>query len=288
MKTLREFLARSVLALVGLPVLVLVTWWGGWPLLLLAAVIAAAGLREYYRGARHKGYRPMAGLGFAAALAMLLGTQFAPAEWRDLLMVVILLLVLGLSLLLACARRAPEGVVADLGVTMFGLVYIGLGMTFFLRLRGLDLPHLLGTEPVFLGGNVSTLILVLLPVWILDTVAFAVGKSLGRHPLVPHLSPKKSWEGSLAGFAGAVLATWLLGVLWNHMHLGHALVLGCVIGVLGQLGDLSESVLKRDMGLKDFGHMLGPHGGVLDRFDGVLFVMPLAYFYLYFAVPYVG
>jgi len=254
-------------------------WAGGWWLVGLVAVITLLALGEYYTGAHRQGARPATGLGYLAALALLIATQFG-GDRRDYLVTLILVLTVMVCLMLACGRRQYRGVLTDLAVTLFGVIYVGLGMSFYLRLCQLDLPGLSGAEHVLFGGAVSTLLLILLPIWVLDTVAFTVGKAWGRLQLAPRLSPKKTVEGALAGFLTAVLTTVLLGVFWNHMLWSHALVLGGLIGVFAQVGDLAESLLKRDLGLKDFGTLFGPHGGVLDRFDGVLFALPVAYLYL--------
>lgn len=269
-----------MLAALGLPVIVVAAWLGGWWLVGLVGLIALGALGEYYAGAHRQGARPAVALGYAATLGLLIATQFG-GDNRDHLVILILALATMLGLMLSFARRRYQGAMMDVATTLFGIIYLGLGMSFYLRLCHLDLPQLMGVEQVLFTGAVSTLLLILLPVWVLDTVAFTVGKAWGRLQLAPRLSPQKTWEGALGGFLAAVLTTVLLGVFWNHLPWEHSLVLGCLIGVFAQLGDLAESLLKRDLGLKDFGTLFGPHGGVMDRFDGVLFAMPVAYLYLW-------
>ena len=281
MALLRDFLKRSVLLIIGVPIVVIAAWLGGWVFAVFLVALTLPAMGEYYAGVEHRGGRPAAVVGYVSAAAMIVATLFAPEAIRDRLILFILFLSVMLVFLVSFDRRGYQGVVHDTAVTIFGLVYIGLMMTFSARLRDLNLPLLMGAGPVFLGGNVASLLLVLAPCWALDTAAFGVGRAWGQRRLAPALSPGKTLEGAIGGFLAAVITTLLLGALWCHLPWKHALTLGCLIGIFGQVGDLAESVLKRDLGLKDFGSIFGPHGGILDRFDDLLFVMPLAYFYLW-------
>ena len=115
--------------------------------------------------------------------------------------------------------------------------------------------------------------------WLNDTGAYLIGARLGKTKLAPALSPKKTVEGALGGLAFATVTSVLCG-LWFQLPLVHALILGPVLGMLGQVGDLCESAIKRDLGIKDFGGIMPGHGGILDRFDSILFTAPIAYYYL--------
>jgi phosphatidate cytidylyltransferase len=116
-------------------------------------------------------------------------------------------------------------------------------------------------------------------VWATDTFAYFVGRTVGRTPLAPTLSPGKTVEGALGGLAGAVIVGLCFG-LWIHLPWVHSLVVGGIAGLAGQIGDLFESALKREAGIKDFGRIMPGHGGMLDRVDSLLFVIPLVYLYL--------
>ena len=118
-------------------------------------------------------------------------------------------------------------------------------------------------------------------VWSVDTFAYFFGRWFGKNKLAPQLSPGKTIEGSIGGLIGAILVGGAFGH-WIHLPLMHGLAVGALAGVMGQVGDLFESALKREMGIKDFGRVLPGHGGALDRFDSLLFVAPLAYLYLHF------
>ncbi len=120
-------------------------------------------------------------------------------------------------------------------------------------------------------------------IWICDTAAFHVGSALGRHKLFPRVSPNKSWEGAVAGFVAALLAAAAAKYLvLEFLTLGSAVLIGAIVGIFGQIGDLVESLLKRDAGVKDSSTLIPGHGGVFDRFDSLLLVSPLVYLYVDF------
>ena len=153
-------------------------------------------------------------------------------------------------------------------------------------------PVLLGTaidirQFDLLMSTQLTLVLVL-SVWACDTAAFIFGTLYGKKKIFPSVSPKKSWVGSVAGLiaAMAVFGFYYQDWLGSYFSLKDAIVFGLITGVFGQIGDLAESLLKRDAGVKDTGTLLAGHGGVLDRFDSLIFAMPLAYLYVHFIMHY--
>jgi phosphatidate cytidylyltransferase len=151
------------------------------------------------------------------------------------------------------------------------------------NLVGAAIPDVL-VERVYHWGAM-TVIAVFASVWACDSAAFFVGRKFGKHKLFERVSPNKTWEGAVAGFVGAV-ATFLIAraLALPYLSVSGALICGCMIGVLGQFGDMVESLLKRDAGVKDSSSIIPGHGGVLDRFDGLIFVSPMMYLYLDFVV----
>jgi phosphatidate cytidylyltransferase len=137
------------------------------------------------------------------------------------------------------------------------------------------------------NGNIYVW-LVFIGAWISDTFAYFCGTALGKHKLAPHISPKKTVEGSVGGLLGTALALAVYGLIMRHLFDLHGVnyallaLLGVFCSVFGQIGDLSASIIKRECGIKDFGKILPGHGGMLDRFDSVLFVAPLVYYFLIF------
>lgn len=163
---------------------------------------------------------------------------------------------------------------------LVGLFYIGGLWQTFVLIRAV--PGWVVVPGIGQGERGAWLMLfVAVCVWATDTFAYFVGRFLGRHKLAPQLSPGKTIEGSIGGFLGAVLVGAGFG-FWIHLPLIHGLAIGALAGIMGQIGDLFESALKRELGIKDFGRVLPGHGGALDRFDSLLFVAPLAYLYLHF------
>jgi phosphatidate cytidylyltransferase len=162
--------------------------------------------------------------------------------------------------------------------TAFGAAYVGL-LAFILRILVLDPPLPADAPLAWFGGGRAWLIALVAGVWTYDSAAYATGRLLGRHKFIPHISPKKTWEGVIGGIVGATAVSAL--VLWG---LGRtpleALALGPLIAVTAQAGDLAESVLKRASGVKDSGSLFPGHGGMLDRIDSFLFAAPAVAFYV--------
>jgi phosphatidate cytidylyltransferase len=230
---------------------------------LVAGVLLMAAL-EFYDSLRHRGFAPAIIPGAVACFAMPL-VAFGTGETGMMLVLILTVLVSMLWSLFRVVRDRPVG---NMSVTLLGVGYIGLlGGT-----AGLLLAHPNGIG-LLLGGLACAVAS--------DVVAYFVGANLGKVPLAPEVSPNKTIEGVAGGFFGSVLmgvlAFGVVGVApWNSVVIGA--ILGIVVGVLAPLGDLAESMIKRDLGIKDMGSMLPGHGGFLDRIDAMLFVMPGVYF----------
>jgi phosphatidate cytidylyltransferase len=185
-------------------------------------------------------------------------------------LVVPLLLTSAVVLSLIWLLRQPqkEGAFTDWAWTIAGIFYIGWLLSYFVALRGLDN----GREWIFLA---------LLTTFGSDTTAFFLGRALGKHPLAPHISPSKTWEGAVAGVLGSVIISLALVHFFSlPLDYGWAILLGLLVSILGQLGDLVESLLKRNMGVKDSGKLIPGHGGFLDRVDSVLFTGIVVYYFV--------
>lgn len=259
----------------------LVLYYGSWWLLIPLIAVALVGMGEYYSATYRKNHRPAVGLGFLTGILILGVTQFAPPELREGSLLGCIIVMVGGTLILQFGNRPDQSAVDNSAITAFGVIYVPLMLSFLLRLRQIDLPHALGYDLASpFWHNAGAAMIAMVPVWLCDSFALAVGASLGRHKLAPTVSPAKTVEGAFAGFIAAIVGAVAIGMLIG-MPWYHAAILGAFEGIVGQLGDLGKSVLKRDLGIKDFGTMFGPHGGVLDRFDAVMFSMPLVYLYLW-------
>lgn len=274
-------LRKALVAVVCIPLFLWLLDVGGWWLLIPVIVIALVGMGEYYSATYMKSYRPAVGLGFFTGIMILGVTQFAPLELREGSLLGLIIVMVGATLILQFGNRPDQSALGNSAITAFGVIYVPLMLSFLLRMRQIDLPQALNYETAApFWHHTGAVLIVMIPVWLCDTIAQMVGSAWGRHKLAPAISPGKTIEGSLGGFAGATIGAVVVGT-WIGMPWFHAAILGAFEGIVGQLGDLGKSVLKRDIGIKDFGSLFGPHGGVLDRFDSVMFSMPLAYLYLW-------
>jgi phosphatidate cytidylyltransferase len=203
------------------------------------------------------------------------------------LMVVVLLLLLAMAIWARGPNGKPIGAVAS---TAFGAAYTGGTLSYAYAIRYHDYAFAPGAVPI--GGRTFTVasggLLLALPIlltWASDTGAYAVGRKLGRHKLIPSVSPGKTVEGAIGGLAASMLIAWLYTQFVLHpatsldfrWHPAGALLFGAIVSVAAQVGDLAESLLKREAGAKDSSHLIPGHGGVLDRLDSLLFVMPISY-----------
>lgn len=267
---------RILSAVVFLPVFwVIVKKFNHIPFDLLLAAAACVALFELYRLAETRGCRcsrMVGGLVMLLFLAAFVSPEFA-IEYA---------LLAGLFLIpLATLRRGGEWAPAlgDIATTLFGAIFIGTLFGYIIGLRILHGPprgEETGSDLVFL---------LFFVVWTSDTAAYYTGSAIGRTPLAPQVSPKKTVEGALGGVAGALAATFIARVWFMHwLSVPDCLILGVLLGVIGILGDLVESMLKRGAGVKDSASVVPGHGGILDRVDSVLYAAPVLYYYYLFAM----
>ena len=249
------FFSRIAVTIVGLPVVLGAVWLGGWWLVALLAIAALVALHEYYSMVRP--LRPLVLAGYAGAVLALVGAKLGGVEW--MLAGFLATLLFAFVLYGVATTRQPATVA--ISSTVLGPAWVGLGLGYVILLRGL------GSES---DGRLAAFA-VLLAIFADDTLAYFVGRFVGRHRLAPTLSPGKTWEGFVAGTAAAIFVAFV--TLYKHDFLPgwRPVVLGAVVALAGAAGDLFESVLKRDMGVKDSGRILAGHGGVLDRLDAPLF-----------------
>lgn len=270
-----------LVVVIEVPVLLALAYAGGAWLYVILAFITLMGMGELYSALIVRRVRPEAAVGYLCALLLLAAAVFAPeGTWAEFGALCLFATAAG-SLAAQFARTGEAGRVRDSAATVLGVVYIALPMAMVARLCELDIALLAdGMTAGPLKARLGALLTVAAAVWLSDTAAWGIGKTFGRAKLTPRLSPNKTVEGAVAGGIAAVIATVAVGA-WAGLPPGHGILLGLLLAVAAQTGDLAESVIKRDLGLDDFGTLLGPHGGMLDTFDGMLFAAPVAYFYLW-------
>lgn len=269
---------RVVVAAIAIPLVVGIIWVGGWLLAGVLAVLGALGAREVYDFGRRQGIEPLERTGWLAAAGIPLLAYWAKGSelhWAEPAMYLgaIWLMV---ALAIAMARRGPGGrPLTGVAITIFGCLYASGLLSFLIAIR-----HG-GVAAVRPAAYVLLTVFPLVITWICDTAAMAVGTLVGGPKLAPVLSPNKTHAGAIGGTLAGVITALALGKFvlnrqgW-HFSAGQLLVFGLVVSLVAQVGDVAESLLKREVGLKDSSALIPGHGGVLDRLDSLYFVIPAA------------
>ncbi len=270
---MKELAVRVAVAIVGIPLLLFVILKGGIFFYLLSVVVTVLGQWEMYQLLRQKGSQPMiiAGLFSGQILLAIIYSGSNPLLY-------LLLLIFALFIFGAEMFRNNGSALINTSATVLGIIYPTLFWGSLLFLRG-NVASLFGKNNHFGGQFV---LLMFIAIWICDTFAYFLGKKFGKHRLFERVSPKKSWEGAIAGLIGALLTYFVVyfqQILPITMNV--AITGGLIVGIAGQFGDLVESWFKRDAGVKDSSNLLPGHGGILDRFDSVMF-SSVAFLALYF------
>lgn len=275
----QSLVVRWATALIAIPIILVFVWFGGWIAFAAALLIVALCLYELHIMMLHAGFHPIMPLSVALSVLFLVSAMFT--QQRLIMLEIGVSAVLIVSFVWLFFREKLEGAMVDWSLTLAIAIYIGWPMSFFLLLRGYTLSALPGAHGawLFLPRGVWWLLVTLLGVWGNDAAAFFTGHYFGRHQLSPRISPSKTWEGVAGGLvlsiaAALILTVKPLGVPWYL-----ALVLGVLICASAVLGDLAESLIKRQTHVKDSGQIMPGHGGMLDRIDSMLFVVIVVYIF---------
>ncbi len=290
-----ELARRVAFGVVAAPIAVAIVLYGGAALAALLAITAAIAAWEFFRLARASGLTPIddAGIIIAGLTPLVVHARFLHLYEPDAsigivsLASIAMLLVVTLAIWLRGVTGKPIGAVS---ATVFGAAYTGGMLSFAYAIRYHE--YAFAPAAVTLGGRSFAvasggllLLLPLLATWASDTGAYAAGRTMGRHKLIPSVSPGKTVEGAIGGLLASVLVSWALTrwLLRPAAHLDFrwapvgVIVFGVVVSGVAQVGDIAESLLKRDAGAKDSSTLIPGHGGVLDRVDSLLFVLPVSY-----------
>jgi phosphatidate cytidylyltransferase len=263
---MNELAKRIIVAIFGIPLLIGSAFLGGWYFFSILAIVSITAQWEFYKIQEKKNIHPQNIIGILIGLLILLGIETGHWFITGGFMMMAIMIVLATEMF-----RQYENVSVNIGVTLLGIFYIPtfLGTLLFMRTQFDQLM------PSVSNAGFKLVLVIFIGIWVCDTFAYGFGRMLGRHKLFEKVSPNKTWEGALAGVAGSIITLivvklFLLPVLsWPF-----ALSIGIIIGVIGQIGDLVESWFKRDAGVKDSSSLLPGHGGMLDRFDSIIFVSP--------------
>jgi phosphatidate cytidylyltransferase len=274
----KNLVQRIIVAVIAIPAVVGIIWLGGWVLAVTLAILGVLGAREVYDFGRRQGIEPLDRTGWLAAAGIPLLVYWAKGSelrWAEPALYVGAVWLMTM-LVIAMARRGPTGrPLTSVSITLFGALYASGLLTFLIAIR-----H--GSGAVLRPA--SYMLLTLFPLvitWICDTAAMAVGSAVGGPKLAPVLSPKKTHAGAVGGTLGGVITALAIGKFvlnrqgWSFSA-GQLLLFGLAVSIVGQIGDVAESLFKREAGLKDSSSLIPGHGGVLDRLDSLYFVIPAA------------
>lgn len=253
---------RILSAVIGAPIFVAMIWLGpGW-FAVAITLLVVIGLFEYYLPWPNKNIYPAVSVGVAFGAALPILTITGYQSYIPPLLAA--LVAIALTWQIFAQHRVRAGV--DAGVTVLGVLYAGLMPSFLISTR-------------LMAHGREYLLVAVGAVWACDIAAYFIGRWLGRHKLAPDISPHKTIEGAVAGVIATVAAT-AAGAAAGWLSWPQAIALGALVGVLAQVGDLVASMLKREVGIKDYGTAIPGHGGILDRFDGLFFTAPFVFFLL--------
>ena len=253
---------RIIVAVVGLPILIAIIWFGEPWFTLLIAAMAALGSWEFYRTARQLKIQPITYFGVAWVLLIVLSPHCPYAVTIPFLITSAIVV----PLIWLLFRSPREQAFTNWAWTMAAILYIGWMLSYWIQLRGLEA----GRELVFLA---------MFTTFANDTSAFFIGRAWGKHTLTPSISSSKTWEGAMGGLLASIIASLIIGVIFRLPFSYWQIALaGFIISLFAQLGDLVESLLKRNTGVKDAGKLVPGHGGVLDRVDSLIFTGVIVYY----------
>jgi phosphatidate cytidylyltransferase len=262
---------RVAVVAVLLPLGIIVILLGGWIYNIIFSIILAGAGYEYYNIFKNGKFSPSPLIIIIGIIILAISRSLFAFEYTDLILTLCIFIVVTRHII--GYEKGEENAAIDFGVSLAGILYIGWLGSYLISMR--SMPD---------GG--WWIMLTLPAVWIADSAAYFVGKRFGKHPLTKRVSPKKSWEGYLGG---VFFTTLLLPLLASFLSIFspsitpiHGIILGLIISIIAPLGDLAESLFKRQFGIKDSSNILPGHGGILDRIDSWLWAVPIGYYLIYY------
>ena len=267
---------RIIVSLIAIPLILAACFYGGIPFLLFVLVIGLISFYEFSVLAKNKNAYVNFPIGFLTVFVIITNSYYAFTGLN-----IIIILATSLLLLFELFRN-KESAIINVGTTLFGILYLGVLASSILLIREFfNKSDMLYPEGGFL------IISIMVSIWVCDSAAFFLGTAFGKHKLFPRVSPNKSSEGAIAGLIFAIVGMVASKFLvLEYLSWQDVIVIGIIAGTIGQLGDLVESLIKRDAKVKDSSAIIPGHGGIFDRFDSLLLTAPIVYLYLYFFVNY--
>jgi phosphatidate cytidylyltransferase len=263
---------RIIVSLIAIPLIVLVSYLGKVPFLLFVVLIGGVSFIEFSKLVNAKDIEINNTIGILSVISILANSYF------EFIAAYPLIIIITLVVLIVELFRNKGSAIINIGSTLLGILYIGLFAGSILMIREFFADSILLYNQ---GGYL--IISILATIWMCDSAAFFLGKAFGKHKLFPRVSPKKSIEGAVAGFLFSLITMVAAKeLILDFLTITDAVIIGILIGIFGQIGDLVESLIKRDSEVKDSSQLIPGHGGIFDRFDSFLFSSPIVYLYLYY------
>lgn len=263
---------RILVSILAIPIIILVCYFGKLPFLVFTLLIGNVAFYEFATMVKNKQVSANIYGGLISVSLLILNQYFAFIEMRPLLLIIAVLLFF------AELFRNKQSAINNLGATLIGIFYIGLFSAAILGIR-----EIYPQESAFYINGGYLIIGLLISIWVCDSAAYFIGSAIGKHKLFPRVSPNKSWEGAIAGFVFSIIALAALKTfMLSFLTWADVVLIGMLVGIFGQVGDLIESLLKRDAEVKDSSALIPGHGGIFDRFDSLLYTAPIVYLYLHY------
>lgn len=260
---------RIIVSIIAIPLIIGICYLGGYYFLAFTLGIGLISFYEFSILAKNKDAYVNKVLGFLMTAFLIINSyfDFFPFHYSVLIGI--------LFLLLYELFRDKSSAIINLGTTLLGIFYIGLFSSTLIGIREMYS----GFSYEYENGGLL-IISMMITIWMCDSAAYFLGTAFGKHRLFPRVSPKKSWEGAVAGFIFSIATMiFMKTVLVDFITMNQAITIGIIVGSFGQLGDLIESLIKRDANVKDSSDIIPGHGGILDRFDSLLYSSPIVFLY---------
>lgn len=263
---------RIIVSVFAIPIILAASYFGGIFFFAFTLLIALTAYYEFVLFSKNKGTNANLWVGFISIFLLLINSYKTFTDLYTIILFIVLIITL------VELFRNKGSAILNIGTSLLGIFYIGLFSSALLAIREFY-PNI---GDIYLRGG-YLIISVFAAIWICDSAAYYGGTYLGKHKLFLRVSPNKTWEGAIFGFVFAVITMILAQIIvLNFLSLSTSIVIGIIIGLFGQIGDLIESLFKRDAGIKDSSGIIPGHGGIFDRFDSLLYTAPLILLYLKF------